>query len=87
MTDRNGTSLGISHFTSQEKGKVLGEEQNQKMSVFCSVSISKPAGGQAPIFLTGFGLSYNLSCDVLLNGSLDAAIIAITGGWALWSPE
>ena len=85
MTDRNGTSVSTSHFTTQEKGKVPGEEQNQKMTVFCSVSISKPAGGQAPLASTAVGLSDNLSCGVFLKGRLDAAIRAITRGWPLLS--
>ena len=38
-------------WTTHKKGKVPGEEQNQKMSVFYSVSSSKPAGEQAPIAL------------------------------------
>ena len=72
-------------WTAQEKGKVQGEEQNQKMSVFYSVSISKTAEGQAPLISTIVGLLNNLSRGVLLKGRLYAAIRPITRGWNLWS--
>ena len=44
------------------------------MSVFYSVSISKPAGGQAPIISTVVGLLDNLSPGVFFKGRIDAAI-------------
>ena len=84
MTDRHGTLVGTSHSTTQEKGKVPSEEQNQKMSGFSFVSISEPAGGRR-IVLAGVELSCNLSCCNLLDRSLDAAIKLITRGWTLWS--
>ena len=65
--------------TTQEKGKVPGEEQNQnKSSVFYSVYISKPAGGQAPIVSTVVGLLDNLSHGVILKGRLYVVIRPIT---------
>ena len=51
----------------QEKGKVPGEEQDEKMSVFYSVSISKPSGDQAPNVSAAVRLLENLSCGVLLK--------------------
>ena len=64
--------------TTQEKGKVPGEERNQKMIVFYSVSDSKLAEGQVPIVSVFIGLSYNLSRGVFLKGRLDAAVRPIT---------
>ena len=45
----------ISRMT-QEKGKVSGEELNQKMRIFSSDFISKSAVGQVPIVSTAVGL-------------------------------
>ena len=60
--------------TTHKKGKVPDEEQTQKMSVFYSVSISRPAERKAPIVSTVVGMLSNLSGGVLLKGRLDAAI-------------
>ena len=70
-------------WTAQEKGKASGEEHNQKMSAFCSLSISKPVRGHAPIVSivsTVVVLLDNLSCGVLLEGRLDAMIRLIMKG-------
>jgi hypothetical protein len=66
-------------------GKVPGKEQVQKMSVFCSVSISKPARGHTPIVSTVIGLLAHLSRDVLLQGCIDVVISLNIRGWTLQS--